>query len=39
MQPDARLLFQKQGSKRIGQPGFLNTQEQNNAKRKKNLQM
>lgn len=35
MQPDARLLFQKPGSKRIGQPGFLNTQEQNNDINKK----
>ena len=35
MQPDARLLFQKQGRKRIGQPGFLNTQEQNNDINKK----
>lgn len=35
MQPDARLLFQKQGNKRIGQPRFLNTQEQNNDINKK----
>lgn len=35
MQPDARLLFQKQGNKRIGQSRFLNTQEQNNDINKK----